>query len=77
MGLLTRLLALPVAGPLDGAMWVARQIHDAAERELHDPAAIRRSLRALEEELEAGRIDEEAFEEAEAILLARLQEAAR
>lgn len=77
MGLLGRLLTLPVSGPLAGAYWVAHHLHDAAERELNDPAAIRRTLRALEEDLEAGVIDEAAFEEAEEILLVRLRQAAR
>lgn len=73
MGLLRSLLTLPVAGPAAGALWVARQVHEAADREIHDPAAIRRTLRALEQELEAGRIDEETFEEAEHVLLLRLR----
>lgn len=77
MGLLRSLLSFPVSAPVGGALWVAGQIRDAAEREWTDPAAIRRSLTALERELDAGRIDEEAFEEAEAILLKRLQEARR
>ena len=73
MGLLRGLLTLPVSGPARGALWVARQINEAAEREIHDPAAIRRTLRELELELEAGRIEEAAFEEAEHILLQRLR----
>jgi hypothetical protein len=77
MGILRTLLTFPVSAPAGGALWVARQIHAAAEREISDPAAIRRALRALEEDLEAGRITEDAFEEAEEILLGRLAEAGR
>lgn len=77
MGLLRSLLLAPVAGPMEGTLWIARKIHEAADRELHDPAAIRRALRDLEVELESGRLDEAAFEEAEAVLLARLREGAR
>ncbi len=77
MGLLARLVLLPLSGPLGGALWVARQVHGAAEREVNDPVAIRRTLRALEQDLEAGAIDEDTFEEAEMILLERLREAGR
>ena len=76
MGLIAKLLTLPVAGPGAGALWVARQIHKAAEAELTDPVAIRRTLRDLEAQLEAGEIDEAAFEEAELVLLERLRSAA-
>jgi len=77
MGLLSRLVTLPVSSPLGGALWIARHVHQAAEREFRDPAAIRRALRNLERQLEDGEIDEETFEEAEAVLLERLREAAR
>ena len=72
MGLLTTLLTLPVAGPMKGALWVAQKIHEQATAELNDPAAIREALAELEADLDAGRIDEDAFEEAEAVLLQRL-----
>ncbi|MEM1428651.1 MAG: gas vesicle protein GvpG [Pseudomonadota bacterium] len=75
MGLIGKLLTLPVTGPGAGAMWVARQIHEAALSELTDPAAIRRTLRDLEAQLIAGDIDDAAFEEAELILLTRLKSA--
>ncbi len=74
MGILSRLLTLPVSGPIAGALWVAGQVRDAAEAELTDPAAIRRRLAALEAALEAGEIDEESFEAEEAVLIARLAE---
>jgi hypothetical protein len=77
MGLLRGLLTFPVSAPVGGALWVAGQIHDAAARELTDPAAIRRALADLERELDAGRIDEDAFEDAEELLLRRLREAGR
>ncbi len=77
MGLLSRLITLPVSSPLVGALWIARRVHEAAESEFRDPAAIRAALRGLERRLEDGEIDEETFEEAEAILLERLREATR
>ena len=75
MGLLTSLLTLPVAGPIKGALWVMRQVHEAAEAEFYDPGAIKRALVALERQLDAGEIDEETFEQAEALLLDRLDAA--
>ncbi len=75
MGLLRSLLTLPVRAPLDGAFWLAGQIHEAAERELTDPAMIRQRLIALEAALEAGEIDEAQFEAAEDVLLRRLHTA--
>lgn len=75
MGVLTSLLTLPVAGPMRGSFWVAGKIAEAADRELNDPAAIRRELRRLEEALLAGQLSEEAYEEAEIALLARLRDA--
>ncbi|MEO1678555.1 MAG: gas vesicle protein GvpG [Pseudomonadota bacterium] len=75
MGLLTRILSLPISAPAGGALWIAGKIHEAAEAEWTDPAAIRRALTALEQELEAGRISEEAFEDAELMLLQRLKAA--
>lgn len=77
MGLLTGLLTLPISGPVNGAVWVLRKIAETAEAELNDPVAIRRSLEELEEKLEAGEIDEDSFEEAEAVLLNRLEKAPR
>lgn len=75
MGLLRTLALLPVKGPLDGAGWVFHKIHEAAEREWHDPAAIRAQLRALEAQLLEGEITEEAYDAAEEVLLDRLREA--
>jgi Gas vesicle protein G len=76
MGLLTEVLLLPAA-PLRGTGWVLRQVVDYAEREFYDPAAVQRELRALEEELTSGRIDEEEFDRREDELLDRLEAATR
>lgn len=73
MGLLRTLVTLPVAGPLQGSLWIARKIHEAAEQELNDPAAIRRALARLEQQLLAGEISEEAYDTVELELLQRLQ----
>lgn len=75
MGLLTNLLTLPVTGPLRGALWIARQVARAAEEEGGNPRALRERLAALECALEAGEIDETAFEVEEAKILSMLASA--
>ncbi|MEV5981197.1 gas vesicle protein GvpG [Streptomyces sp. NPDC052114] len=71
MGLIGELLLLPLA-PARGSLWVLRQVVAEAERQYYDPSAIRRELTLLEERLEAGEIDEAAFERYEDELLDRL-----
>jgi hypothetical protein len=73
MGLITGLLTLPLA-PVRGVAWVAEQLTDAADRELHDPAVIRVQLAVLNRELEDGNLSVEEFEEEEERLLDRLHE---
>lgn len=75
MGLLRTLITLPVSGPLKGTFWVTDQINQAAEREFYDPGAIRRALKALEDQLVRGEISEDDYDEAETILLHRLKAA--
>lgn len=71
--MLFRLLAAPVAGPLGGIAWVARQIAQMVEDQNFNPKRIEAALLALERRLEAGEIDEAAFETAEAELLEELR----
>ncbi|CAM5353765.1 gas vesicle protein [Streptomyces spiroverticillatus] len=73
MGLLGELLLLPFA-PVRGTGWVLRKVVDEAEKQYYDPAAIQRELRALEERLEAGEIDEAEFDRLEDGLLDRLEQ---
>lgn len=77
MGLLTTLLTLPVTGPAKAAWWIADKIHDQALQAMNDPAEIKRELVRLEEMLERGEIDEDAYETAELALLTRLRETQR
>ena len=74
MGPLSGLLALPVAGPIGGLVWLARQVAENAVRQMLDPARIEAALLGLERKLEAGDIDEAAFEAAESLLLEELAE---
>jgi hypothetical protein len=73
MGILLRVLTLPVTGPFEGALWVAQQIADAAEQELYDEKRIRAALLDLELRHDLGEINTAAFEAAEEELLERLQ----
>ncbi len=75
MGLLRSLITLPVAGPIKGSLWVARQVHDAAEREVNDPGAIRQELARLESAFLAGDISEADYDDEELVLLQRLRDA--
>ena len=77
MGAVGSLLGLPVTGPLLGLGWLARRIAEAAEAEMNNPAQIEAELLALERQLEAGEIDEAAYEAREAQLLETLQTLAR
>ncbi|NYV76510.1 MULTISPECIES: gas vesicle protein GvpG [Streptomyces] len=75
MGLLSEVLLLPLA-PVRGSAWVIRQVMREAERIYYDPATIRAELASLEEQLEAGEIDDEEFDRREDELLERLEAAA-
>ncbi|MEU3979228.1 gas vesicle protein GvpG [Streptomyces sp. NPDC026672] len=72
MGLITEVLLLPLA-PVRGSRWVIEQVVHEAERIYYDPTAIRHELARLEEQLEAGEIDEAEFDSREDELLDRLE----
>ncbi|MCC3650046.1 MULTISPECIES: gas vesicle protein GvpG [Streptomyces] len=72
MGLLTELALLPLA-PVRGVVWIANRMTDAAEDELHDPAAVRARLVVLNQALENGEIGMEEFEREEERLLDLLE----
>ncbi len=72
MGLLRELLLLPAA-PVRGTFWVLGQVVDEAERQYYDPSAIQAELARLEQQLEAGEIDDAEFDRREDELLDRLE----
>lgn len=76
MGLFTGLLTLPLA-PLRGTVWVAEQVRNEAERELYDPAVIRRQLDQIAEARREGTIDEQDADAAERELVSRLLRSTR
>ncbi|MFF4250409.1 gas vesicle protein GvpG [Streptomyces sp. NPDC001663] len=72
MGLIKELVLLPFA-PVRGSGWVIGQVLQEAERIYYDPATIRTELARLEQQLEAGEIDEEEFDRQEDELLDRME----
>ncbi|MFI5975613.1 gas vesicle protein GvpG [Streptomyces sp. NPDC051452] len=74
MGLIGEVLMLPFA-PVRGSAWAIRQVLQEAERIYYDPATVRAELARLEEQLEAGEISEEEFDQREDELLDRLETA--
>ena len=77
MGILSTLLFLPLKGPVDGSLWVARKITEAAEAQMNDPAALREALVDAERKLEAGEITEDEYDDLEEVILERLRKVPR
>ncbi|MFI0464175.1 gas vesicle protein GvpG [Saccharopolyspora sp. 5N102] len=76
MGLITGLLTLPLA-PVRGAVWVAEQIKQHAERQYYDPALIQRQIADVDDAHAAGELTDHERDELQADLLARLFDAQR
>jgi Gas vesicle protein G len=75
MGILGSILAAPVAGPIQGLLWLARMIEEQANAELYDEERIRGELTELELALDLKQIDVAEYEAREELLLQRLREA--
>jgi gas vesicle protein GvpG len=76
---LTLLLRLPFL-PLQGVIKLGELVGEQADRELHDPAAVRRRLEEAEEERGSGEVSEQDVAEVEREAVGRLgggQELAR
>lgn len=67
----TLLFRLPLM-PLRGVVQLGEVLHDHAERELRDPAAVRRQLEQAEQARAAGEISDEDLAEAQAQAIGRL-----
>jgi hypothetical protein len=74
MGILTKILAFPLTGPIDGTMWLAEKLLEQAEAEMYDEGKVKAELMELEIRLDLGEIDEATYLEAEDELLQRLRE---
>ena len=73
MGLLIDLLTFPVMGPIKGIVWIAETIQDEADKQFYGEDAVRAQLMELEVKMDLGEISEEAYTEAETVLLQRLK----
>jgi hypothetical protein len=73
MGILGRLLTLPVLGPIDGVLWIARTIEEQANAERWDESKVGAALAELELDLDLGKIGLEEYEAREAALLQQLK----
>lgn len=62
MGILSPLIKLPLT-PVRGVIKLGEVLEDEAERQLRDPARIRRELEQAQRRYEAGEISEEEFEQ--------------
>jgi Gas vesicle protein G len=71
MSLFTLPFTLPLL-PVRAVIKLGELIQDRAEEELHDPAAVRRELEAVEEAQRVGKLSPEEAEEAEQHAISRL-----
>jgi hypothetical protein len=74
MGLLTKLLFFPIAGPVAGIKWSLGKVQNVVEEELTDDAPIKQDLMELQMLLELGDITDAVYREREAELMARLRD---
>ena len=73
MGWLFKLITLPVTGPLDSLVWIAKKVAEQADRELYDAEKVHGQLMELELKLDLGEINEEEYLVTEEVLLERLR----
>jgi hypothetical protein len=74
MGLLSKLLFFPVAGPVAGIRWSLRKVQTVVEEELTDDTPVKEELMELQMKLELGDITDDEYVAREAELMARLRE---
>jgi hypothetical protein len=74
VGLLSKLIFFPVAGPVAGIRWTLGQVQRVAEQELTDDTKIKADLMELQLRLELGEIDEAEYAKAEAVLMQQLRD---
>jgi hypothetical protein len=74
MGLLSKLLFFPVAGPVATIQWSLGKVQHVVEEELTDDTPIKQDLMELQMRLELGEIDDAEYVEREAAIMARLRD---
>jgi hypothetical protein len=73
VGFLTKLLTLPLMGPIQSVVWIAEKVAEQVDNELYDEDKVRGQLMELELHFDLGEIGEEEYLAAEDVLLARLK----
>lgn len=73
MGIVGKLLTLPVMGPIDGVLWLAQKIQQQVDAESWNEGKIVEALAELEIDLDIGRIGTEEYDRKEAELLQELK----
>ncbi len=74
MGILSKLLFFPIAGPVAGIRWSLEKVQTVVETELTDDSAIKQQLMELQMLLELGDIDDAEYVAREARLMEQLRE---
>src|SRR5687767_15964952 len=74
MGLLSKILLFPVAGPIAGIKWSLEKVQTVVETELTDDSPIKQELMELQMLVELGDIDDEEYARREARLMQQLHE---
>jgi hypothetical protein len=74
MGLLSKILLFPIAGPVAGVRWSLERVQAVVETELTDDSAIKQELMELQMLIELGDIDEAEYARREARLMQQLRE---
>jgi len=74
MGLLSKILFFPVAGPVAGIKWTLGKVQSVVEEELTDDTPVKQELMELQLRLELGDIDDAEYVRREAELMARLRD---
>lgn len=73
LGLLAKLIALPVTGPIKGTIFLAEKLAEHAEKEMYNADTIQAQLMELELRYDLGEISEEAYYALEEQLLDMLK----
>lgn len=73
MDLLLKLLTLPISGPIEGMVWIAKKVAEQADNELYDAEKVHGQLMELELRYDLEEISEEEYLATEQILLERLR----
>ena len=71
--MLTKLLLLPIMGPLNGVVWIAEKIQERTNTEFDAQENLHKQLLSLQLSFDIGEIGEEEFEVKEEEILLKIQ----